>query len=91
MLLLLVVVMMSGSLNTKPLKEYKFRSFEDSGAMVMQQFQQQSAAVLCGKDPSADVSVGCLSQHTSLPLLARQPASGPGIFNSLAPDIPVPR
>jgi hypothetical protein len=50
-----VVVIISGSLNTKPLKEDKFGSAEDFRAIMMEQFQQQSTEVLCGEDPSAGI------------------------------------
>ena len=60
----------------------------------MKWFEQQSPVVLCGEDPSAGMSLGCLSQHTSFsplpPTVVQQSASVPGFFSSLPPDMPVP-
>jgi hypothetical protein len=59
----------------------------------MEQFEQQSIEVLCGEDPSAGVSLGCLSQQTSspaAPTVVQQSASILGFFSSLPPDMPVP-
>jgi hypothetical protein len=57
----------------------------------MEWFKRQSTEILCGEDPSAGVSVGCLSQHTSSPrpTAVQQSASICGFFSSLPPDVPV--
>jgi hypothetical protein len=84
------MMIISGSLNTKPLNEDKFGSAEDFRAILMERFQQQSTKVLCGEDPSTGMSVGCLSQHTSPPPLVQQSLSVPGFCSNLPPDMPVP-
>lgn len=60
----------------------------------MERFKRQSTVVLCGEDPSAGVSVGCLSQHTSFspppPTVVQQSTSIHGFLTSLPPDMPVP-
>jgi len=59
----------------------------------MEWFEQQPTEVLCGEDPSAGVSVGCLSQHTSSPprpTMVQQSASIHSLFRSLPLDMPVP-